>query len=104
MSLPISNNGRNFPNSHVVLPTGETVSLIPDGPETITGTNPDGSQSGLVFVNDYGKGVTLQYRGAIIQAEHELQSLFGDKHVELSLDFGWSNLPTTEAAVNLTAS
>ena len=100
MSLPISNN---FPISNVVH-TGETVPLITDGTETITGTNPDGSQSGLVFHNSYGAGVTLQYRSAIIQAEHELQSLFGDKHVELSLDFGWSNLPTTEAAVNLTAS
>src|SRR4051812_20087654 len=35
--------------------------------------------SGLTFINYYADGVSDAYRGAIIAAEHQLQSLFTDQ-------------------------
>ena len=55
--------------------------------------------SGLVFINYYDDGVSQAYRGAIIAAEHELQSHFTNS-VTVGVTFGLQSLGAKFSAEN----
>jgi hypothetical protein len=67
---------------------------MPFDPEAVTSAG-----SGLVFVNYYDDSVSAAYRGAIIAAEHELQSHFTNP-ITIQIQFQLSPLGANAAAQN----